>query len=268
MKLTEWVSKNGKIFCASDLNFLLKNLFKNKNIYKLDEVPLEPAKLNYLENIKKIYAKGMPLAYILKKEEFYGEIFFVNKDTLIPRPSTELLVEEVLKIIDKTNPKTILDLGCGCSNIGISIAKNIKNRLFIFCSDISYPALKVSKKNILKHKVDIKLICADTFLPFKEESFDIIVSNPPYVEEKYLKNNKYLSFEPKIALDGGKSGVDFIFKIIKEGYNYLKKGGFLVLEVGEGQRKKIDRFKGVYIYSQKYWVKDYNKIDRVLVLKK
>ncbi|MCM8819674.1 MAG: peptide chain release factor N(5)-glutamine methyltransferase, partial [Candidatus Omnitrophica bacterium] len=221
-----------------------------------------------LEDIKNLYRKGMPLAYILGEEEFYGENFFVNKNVLIPRPSTEIVVEEVLKIINRSLPKIILDLGCGCSNIAISIAKNTKSNIFIISSDISYKALLLSKKNIRRHNVNIKLICTDMFLAFKKESFDIIVSNPPYVEEQYLKKNKHLSFEPKLALDGGKDGLYFIFKLIKEGYNYLKNGGYLVIEVGAFQRVKIDKFNLISLYRENYWVKDYSNFDRVLVLKK
>ncbi|MCM8787058.1 MAG: peptide chain release factor N(5)-glutamine methyltransferase [Candidatus Omnitrophica bacterium] len=269
MKLNDWLYKNNKVFCLSDLYFLLKIFLKEKNISKIaDNYFLNKNQIQQLENIRNLYKQGMPIAYIVGEEEFYGERFFVNKDVLIPRPSTEILVEEVLKIIDRSLPKIILDLGCGCLNIAISIAKNTATNIFIVGSDISYPALLVSKKNIKKHNVNIKLVCSDMLLAFKKESFDIIVSNPPYVEEEYLKRNKYLYFEPRLALAAGEDGLYFIFKIIKEGYNYLKKGGHLVIEVGALQRKKIDKFGEISLYRENYWVKDYSNVDRVLVLKK
>ena len=148
MYLKEWLDKNRDVFSIRDLNFLIK-IFFNSSVHQLynSDFCLSEDKIKELERIKSLYKKGMPLAYILGVEEFYGNLLKINKHTLIPRPCTEFLVEKSIEIIRKYRLSIILDLCCGCGNIIISIANELKEGLF-FASDISFKAIKVAKENI------------------------------------------------------------------------------------------------------------------------
>ena len=268
MYLKEWLDKNRDVFSIRDLNFLIK-IFFNSSVHQLynSDFCLSEDKIKELERIKSLYKKGVPLAYILGVEEFYGNLLKINKHTLIPRPCTEFLVEKSIEIIRKYRLSIILDLCCGCGNIIISIANELKEGLF-FASDISFKAIKVAKENISKYRLNIHLIVSDLLTSFKQNSFDLIVSNPPYVEESYLKDNKELNVEPKIALSGGEDGLYFIKKIIASGFTYLKDKGFLLMELGVGQKDKIKDIKELNFYRKVNFLKDYNKLDRILLLRK
>jgi len=268
MHLKEWLDKNRDIFTIRDLNFLIKVLL-NLPAYQIydNDFCLSEDKIKELERVKSLYKKGIPLAYILGVEEFYGNLLKVNKHTLIPRPCTEFLVEKSIEIIKRYKLNVILDLCCGCGNIAISILNELKEGLF-FASDISFKTIKVAKENISKYRLNIHLVVSDLLTSFKQNSFDLIVSNPPYVEDDYLENNKELDVEPKIALSGGEDGLYFIKKIIAYGFNYLKDKGFLLMELGAGQKEKIRNIKELNFYRKVSFLKDYNNLDRVLLLRK
>jgi len=267
MYLKEWLEINKNFFSIRDINFLIKILLNGSHQFYNNDFYLTEDKLKILERVKRLYKKGKPLAYILGVEEFYGNLFKVNRHTLIPRPCTEFLVEKSIEIIKKYKLNIILDLCCGCGNIIISIANELKDGFFV-ASDISFKAIKVAKKNVSRYGLNIKLVVADLFKSFKPNSFDLIVSNPPYVEDEYLENNRELNVEPKIALSGGKDGLYFIKKIISFGLNYLKEKGFLLMEIGAGQKEKIRNIKELNFYSKVSFLKDYNKLDRILLLRK
>lgn len=230
------------------------------------------------ENLVKEYnhgigalCRGIPLQYITKKQEFMGLKFYVDENVLIPQPDTEILVEEVINICRNTiysnkHQIKILDLCTGSGAIGISIAKNIENAKIIL-TDISKEALKVTKRNCLDQKCNLKIIESDLFENIEKEKFDIVVSNPPYIKTDIIKTlNKQVQQEPKIALDGGKDGLSIYRKIIEQAHNYLKDDGYLCLEIGYDQKKEVaNLIKKNNNYTNMYSKKDFAGNDRIIV---
>ncbi len=221
----------------------------------------------YLKNIKKI-TKGTPLQHITHSQEFMKMNFYVNQEVLIPRPDTEVLVEETIKIAKQMKAKKILDLCTGSGVIAVSIAKYVEN-VEITAIDISEKALRVAKLNAKNNEVDDKIIFikSDLFENVKKEKYDIIVSNPPYIKRDIIKKlDKEVQNEPNIALDGGYDGLDFYRRIVSEGFDYLKYEGYLCLEIGYDQKEEVtniikEQEKYGYIYSKK----DLNENDRVII---
>ena len=195
-------------------------------------------------------ARHVPLQYITKRVEFMSLDFVVDEGVLIPRPETEILVEAVIK---KTDNKlyhdriiTIIDIGTGSGNIAVSLAKNISN-VKIYASDISREALTVANENVLRHDVtdQIHLLHGNVFEAFsskvKKGQVDFIVSNPPYVSKSESKNlePELIDHEPLLALIGGVDGLFFYKQIIKDAANWIKPGGYLIIEIGETQANSI-----------------------------
>lgn len=210
--------------------------------------------IQYFKEIKKL-RKGIPIEHITHQKEFMKLMFFVDKDVLIPRQDTEILVEEVISIAKKINAKNILDLCTGSGAIAVSLAKYLP-QTEITAIDISNEALKIAKKNAISNNVENKItfISSDMFTNLNEEKFDIIVSNPPYIKTNVIEElDMQVKNEPYIALDGGKDGLEFYKKIINESYQYLKFNGYLCLEIGFDQKidvmeliENTERFIGTY----------------------
>lgn len=210
--------------------------------------------IQYFKEIKKL-RKGIPIEHITHQKEFMKLMFFVDKDVLIPRQDTEILVEEVISIAKKINAKNILDLCTGSGSIAVSLAKYLP-QTEITAIDISNEALKIAKKNAISNNVEnqITFISSDMFTNLNEEKFDIIVSNPPYIKTNVIEElDMQVKNEPYIALDGGKDGLEFYKKIINESYQYLKFNGYLCLEIGFDQKidvmeliENTERFIGTY----------------------
>ncbi len=221
----------------------------------------------YLEEIK-ILKKGVPIEHITHQKEFMKLSFFVDKNVLIPRQDTEILVEEVINIAKKNNAKKILDLCTGSGAIAVSLAKYLP-QAEITAIDISNEALKIAKKNAISNNVEnqITFISSDMFTNLNEEKFDIIVSNPPYIKTNVIKNlDIQVQNEPYIALDGGKDGLDFYKKIINESYQYLKYNGYLCLEIGFDQKiDVIELIENTESFTRTYSKKDLFDNDRIIV---
>jgi release factor glutamine methyltransferase len=221
----------------------------------------------YLEEIK-ILKKGVPIEHITHQKEFMKLGFFVDKNVLIPRQDTEILVEEVINIAKKNNAKKILDLCTGSGAIAVSLAKYLP-QAEITAIDISNEALKIAKKNAISNNVEnqITFISSDMFTNLNEEKFDIIVSNPPYIKTNVIKNlDIQVQNEPYIALDGGKDGLDFYKKIINESYQYLKYNGYLCLEIGFDQKiDVIELIENTESFTGTYSKKDLFDNDRIIV---
>lgn len=216
----------------------------------------------------KILKKGIPIEHITHQKEFMKLNFFVDKNVLIPRQDTEILVEEVIKIAQKTNAKKILDLCTGSGAIAISLAKYLPQSE-ITAIDISNDALKIAKKNAVSNNVEnqITFISSDMFTNLNEEKFDIIVSNPPYIKTNVIDNlDIQVKNEPHIALDGGKDGLYFYKKIINESYQYLKYKGFLCLEIGFDQKiDVIELIENTNNFDGTYSKKDLYDNDRIII---
>ena len=205
-------------------------IYDNKEVENIDRD-------RYIKNVKRLIL-GEPLQYITGIQEFMKLNFLVTKDVLIPRPDTEILVEEVIRKAENISNPIILDLCTGSGAIAVSLAKYIKN-VHICAVDISSKALEIAKKNAELNGVknNIEFIESNLFDKIKERKFDIIVSNPPYIETETIKTlSKDVQSEPKIALDGGKDGLDFYRKIADSGSKYLNRQGYICLEIGYNQR--------------------------------
>lgn len=221
----------------------------------------------YFEGIK-ILKKGIPIEHITHQKEFMKLNFFVDKNVLIPRQDTEILVEEVIKIAKKINAKKILDLCTGSGAIAVSLAKYLP-QTEITAIDISNDALKIAKKNAVSNNVEnqITFISSDMFTNINEDKFDIIVSNPPYIKTNVIKElDVQVRNEPYIALDGGEDGLDFYKKIINESYQYLKCNGYLCLEIGFDQKfDVIELIENAEKFEGTYSKKDLFDNDRIII---
>lgn len=246
------------------LQYILKQTRQYLIVYDNKEITSKE-QWEYFVNIEKL-TKGIPLQHITHTQEFMKMDFFVNEDVLIPRPDTEILVEETIKIAKKKNNPKILDLCTGSGAIAISISKNIKEAE-VYGVDISEKALEIAKKNAEKLNANVKFIKSDLFDKIRNIKFDIIVSNPPYIK---LEDINYLSKEvkkePKIALNGGIDGLDFYRKIAKNAKEYLKLGGYLCFEIGYDQKDDvIEIIKNEENYKNIYSKKDLCGNDRIVI---
>lgn len=225
-----------------------------------------------ISRILKRRISGEPLQYILGKTEFMGCAFKVDRRALIPRPETEILVESALRELKASGiarPK-ILDLGTGSGCIAVSIAK-LFPRAIVWAADISAQALSLAGENARLNKVKIKFLQTDIFSAFenKQEKFDLIISNPPYIPEKdFYGLAKEISFEPVLALKAPNHGLDFYSKIISRAAAYLKGNGLLAFEVGINQSGLVKAMLKEENFSDIRIIKDYNNINRVLMARK
>ncbi len=255
--------EDGNIKARILLEYILKlsreKIVSNPNI-EVSDNNVE-SYLNKINDIK----NGMPIQYITNKQEFMKLNFYVDKNVLIPQPDTEILVEKAIEICNNHgNDIKILDLCTGSGAIGISIAKNIKNAK-VYATDIKNTVIDIAKQNAKQNNVDnIEFIVSDMFENIQEKDFDIIVSNPPYIETDVIKTlPTEVRNEPIIALDGGKDGLKFYKIILSEYKKYLKKDGYLLLEIGYNQAKSV----GELINLNYSIIEDLAGNDRVIIIK-
>ena len=210
-------------------------------------------------------ADNYPLEYILKKASFYGEMFEVREDVLIPRPETELLVERAVEILQKIEKPKAIEIGVGSGIIAVTVAMLVKD-VEVTAVDINEKALELAKANAIKFGVNdrIEFIKSDLFHAVGEKQFDVCISNPPYIADEY-KLPKNVAFEPKNALFGGRVGDEILKKIIDE---VLKREiPFLLCEMGYDQKKLLgDYFESKGIKDVEFY-KDYEEFDRGFVAK-
>ena len=223
-----------------------------------------------LENFNDLISqrsKGKPIAYLTKKKSFWKDIFEITSDVLIPRPDTEIIIEEVLKITKNKRNLKVLDIGVGSGCILLSLLREKKNFTGVGI-DISKKCIDLCRKNSLKLGLNkkVKLFNSDVD-NFNYGKYDLIVSNPPYIKScdlKYLDRD-VVDFEPITALDGGPDGLLNILKVINKSSELIKINGKLILEIGFGQKndvKKILINKGFYINKV---VKDFSNNDRCII---
>ena len=205
---------------------------------------------------------GEPLAYILETKGFWNLDLFIDENVLVPRPETELLVEKILSLCG-SEPLRLLDLGTGSGAIGLSLLLE-RPSWEVYCSDLSFKALKVAQENMQNNSINVHLINAHWLNAFEANSFDVIVSNPPYVDEnddRLLKDG--VSFEPIQALVAGERGLMDIRHIIKNSKKYLRDNGVLIVEHAPEQSDDVIGLFNEYSYRDIRLFQDLNGDDRV-----
>ncbi len=247
---------------------MAKTINKDRNYIIVNSS--DPINKNDLNNFYKLIEQrslGNPVAYLTKKKSFWNSDFFITKDILIPRPDTELVVENILRLTKQKNKINILDIGVGSGCIIVSILKERKNFRGTGI-DLSKKCLVISKKNAIAHKVSSRLkLYKSDIDKFNLGKYDLIVSNPPYIKTcklKYLERD-VAEFEPKLALDGGLDGLSEIRKVIKKSSELIKKNGKFILEIGFDQKSKVINLlkkEGFYIDSTQ---KDLANNERCIV---
>ena len=252
----------------SDILLLIYEIFdfdfSKWTMYKYDEIE-DISKLDKLNEYVKKRLGHMPIQYILNKAYFCGLPFYVNENVLIPRFDTEVLVEEVLKISKKDKSKRILDICTGSGAIAIAL-KKLGGFERVDALDISDKALEVAKRNANELDSDINFLKSDMFSSLTcENKYDIIVSNPPYIQSDVVDTleSEVKDFEPRPALDGDVDGMKF-YRIIEKNYeNYLADNGVLVLEIGYDEADDIRAlFEGKNVVIKK----DLANLDRVAII--
>ena len=217
--------------------------------------------LNFVNRRK----KKEPIAYITNTKSFWRDKFIINENVLIPRPDSEHLVEQSLKIIKKNQFKRLLDIGVGSGCLSISI---LKERLYCKCDaiDLSKNALKMAKINANLHQLSdrIKFYKRDVD-NFYNDKYDLIISNPPYIIKHKIKYLDSIIYEPKIALDGGLDGLEVIKKVISKSKYLLKINGKLILEIGYDQKYKVTKFLKEKNFFINKVIKDYGNKTRCIV---
>ena len=270
--LTEGLNilKNKSILSAKlDSEILMAKALGKKREYIIlnNDKIIKEQNLEYFKKLVQERATRKPIAYLLNKKSFWKSEFNVNKNTLIPRPDTEIILEQILKFTKNKNYLNILDIGVGSGCILLSILKERKN-FYGTGIDISRNSLDICKMNAKKLLLEkrVKFFKSDVD-KFAIGKYDLIVSNPPYIKTsdlKYLESD-VIKFEPKLALDGGLDGLSVIRKVIKKSSELLKKNGKFILEISFDQKNKVIKLlnnKGFYINST---VKDLANNDRCII---
>ena len=246
-----------------DIELLVLYLLNiDKNVLYRDNPSFTEETCNELKELIKRREKGEPLAYLTNQIGFWNLSLYVDNKVLVPRPETETLVQSILETFGSKQIR-VLDLGTGSGAIGLSLAKERKN-WEIMCSDMSLEAIKVTKKNMLMNSLNVSLINSNWLAAFKDECFDLIVSNPPYInpsDPRVLSDG--LKFEPIEALVSDCGGFKDIEQIVKESSKSLHNSGYLFLEHGYDQSDKVVSIFENYDFSQIRTFKDLNGDDRV-----
>ena len=268
-KGAEILKKNNIKYPDLDCEILLAKVLKKQRKYLILNLDKQIHKEN-LETYKNLINQrsiGKPIAYLIKKKNFWDSEFIIEEGTLIPRPDTETLIEATLEIYKNKDYANILDIGVGSGCIILSILKE-KPCFYGKGIDISSKSISLSNRNAKRLSIENRVEFIKTDVDnFRIGKYDLIISNPPYVktnEIKYLEKD-VSNFEPKLALDGGLDGTFKTLKIIKKASTLLKVNGKLILEIAYNQRTKIIgllKKEGFYINST---IKDYAKNDRCVI---
>ena len=228
---------------------------------------IEEKNLDLFKKLINERSKGKPISYLTNKKSFWNSEFYITEDTLIPRPDSELIVENALNLTKNKNNLSILDIGVGSGCILLSILQQRKD-FYGTGLDVSKNCLKITYKNAINLNIHSRLKLFNSNVDkFAFGKYDLIVSNPPYIKKHILKylDKGVAQFEPKLALDGGIDGLSEIRKVIKKSSELIKKNGNFILEIGFDQKNKVINLlkkEGFYINSAQ---KDLSNKDRCIV---
>ena len=256
-----------------DSQLILGKVLNKDKIYLMinsNEEEVEKEKEEEFLNLINKRMENMPVRYILGEVDFMGLDFYIEEGVLIPRSDTEVLVEEVLKIIGEDEKLYVCDLCSGSGAIGISLAYYRKN-IMVDLIDFYEKPEEISKKNIVKNNLEnqVKFIKSDLLKePIKElKKYDIIVSNPPYIKEDVIETlmDDVKNYEPRSALSGGDSGLIFYERIVEESKKVLKENGILAFEIGYDQGDSVSNIMKNNGYIDIKVVKDLAGLDRVVI---
>ena len=239
---------------------------KRENILINLDKEIDSKSISYFNNLIKRRSAREPIAYILNEKEFWSKEFEVNNSTLIPRAETELMVEKIVQIY-KDKSISILDIGSGCGCILIGILTELRNSTGLGI-DISKQATEIANKNSKRHKMTNRAKFLNYSIhEISNRKFDLIVSNPPYIKSKNIKNldEDIKNYEPHVALDGWNDGLDVIRKVIYKAKEILKINGLLAIEIGNGQYKKVSEILSKNNFIIKYNIKDYKENIRCII---
>ena len=260
---------NAELLLARSLNLSTEGLYAHLH----DQV--KEREQRELEKLIQRKISGEPLQYILGHQEFWSIDFKVDRRVLIPRPETEFLVEQSLSILSGTSFKrilSVLEIGTGSGAIAIALAKEMKN-IFLVATDISKDALEIAMENAKSEGVQsqIEFVNGDLFGPFRpsreRKFFDLILSNPPYIIRTEIGSlaKEVRDYEPIVALDGGEDGLEFYRRLISQAPFYLREGGWLLLEIGQGQRLLVfELIEGGGNFLKPDCIPDLSGIERVV----
>jgi release factor glutamine methyltransferase len=246
------------------------------DLYLQYDRPLQQNELSDYKTLIRRRIQNEPVAYIIGEKGFFESDFEVAREVLIPRPETEVLVEEALKILNvgsgSPGAKKVLELGTGSGAIVVSLAKAAPLHLYM-ANDISLSALGIAKKNACRIAGNRVLFFAgDWFSPVKiRPGFDLIVSNPPYISLADILGlaPEIRAYEPKIALDGGEDGLSCFRTIFRDAHRHLVPGGFLFLEMGFDQKESLENLLNLHPeYESIEFIKDLSGHNRVAKIKK
>ena len=259
--LIDSASLDSEIILSKSVNLTREQILLNLN------KKLSFKEFKYFKKLIDRRKKKEPIAYILNKKEFWKNSFHINSDVLIPRPDTEILVEQLVNQIPVNSSKSILEIGTGSGCIILSVLAERK-KCYAKALDISKKALKVAEYNAkiqhLRNRIEFIYSSIDKFYSGK---YDIIISNPPYIKSASIKNldEDVRLYEPRIALDGGYDGYSLTREVIKKSSYLLKNGGKLFLEIGFEQINEVRKLlKDNHFYVNKV-AKDLSKINRCII---
>src|SRR5699024_5620545 len=252
-----------------ETELLLSYVLKVNRSYLIafPEKKLDEALITQFQTLLARRKKGEPFAYIAGKREFYGLSFIVNQETLIPRDDTEVIVDAALSLIPETldidTPFSLVDLGTGSGTIALTI-KSIRKDIHVTAVDYYHETLKVAQQNAQNNQLDVQFIQSNWFENLPLAAFDMIVSNPPYIDpvDHHLDGDG-VKFEPKRALVADQKGLSDLYHLIKTVPKYFKSSGWLLLEHGYDQREALQTKMMEQGYTQVKTIKDYGNNDRV-----
>jgi release factor glutamine methyltransferase len=247
-------------------------LDRAKIVTSLDEILKEPPWRFFKEKVLR-RAQHEPIAYLIGQKEFWSLDFTVSPAVLIPRPETEILVEEALKdLAHRSGGKTLVELGTGSGAVSIALAKSmVRSKIIRFlATDLSWPALQIARKNAFRHGVEdaITFVQGNWLQPFSSQRrwIDLLVSNPPYISERDLFHLPVTvrGYEPIKALSGGRDGLTALREILQQAGPQLKIGGCLILEIGETQGDQVLELAAEHQYFKTVLRRDYSGKERIL----